>query len=162
MNLQDLQNTHPCKNIDSIIVSYTNPNFYPRVPAFDAFQSVAERDMKKLYDITRDRKDFNIRKQEEMAIKQIMENKNIIIKMAYKGGKVVIMDSSTYREIALSIRKLTLDPTDIFKASMKERIEEGVAIGAFTERQAKFLCPEHPTHAIFHRLSKIHNEFTPR
>lgn len=89
--------------------------------------------------------------------------------MADKGGKVVILESNMYKKMVLEIledhiteRKFSFDPTSSFMTSLKKIIAEGVSIGAFSGRQGRFHCPQHPLHAISHGLPKVHfrNGFT--
>lgn len=51
MDLHELSTPYPSKSIQSIDITYKNPDFYPinaRIPALDLFQSMMERDLKTL------------------------------------------------------------------------------------------------------------------
>lgn len=62
-----------------------------------------ERDLRKLHETTNKDSRSNLNHRESVALDNLKHRKNIIIKMADKGGKVVILDKEIYRNLAMDI-----------------------------------------------------------
>lgn len=162
---------------ENVNVKYTNPTFYPpksRVPALDVFQSRVENDLVSLK--RKNTKQMsshnlhhnNLSREHRKALTAIRDNPYLVVKRADKGGSVVVFDKGLYRQLALdsltdtsTYRLLTTDPSTVFRDKLEVLLSEGVAIGAITEKEKRYLCPAFPIIAIFHGLPKLHKEVFP-
>ncbi|CAJ0942722.1 unnamed protein product [Ranitomeya imitator] len=118
-----------------------------RADCMNRFQEVIERELKQLkIRDTASNTTNNLTKKQRNIIKEIQDMKDITIKMSDKGGVVVIMDSSQYRNGILDLlsddttyRKLKSDPTFIYKTKMDNVIQDGLSLGVISSKQAEFL-----------------------
>ncbi|KAM9296686.1 uncharacterized protein PAF06_017613 [Gastrophryne carolinensis] len=107
----------------------------------------------------------NITKEEQKAISTLKENKDIIIKPADKGGAIVIMNTSDYKQEAyrqlsntLHYAKLQEDPTDIYA---KELLKLLKGLPSRIRDSVLQLIPEDPKVACFYMLPKVHKPGNP-
>ncbi|XP_075142257.1 metabotropic glutamate receptor 3-like [Leptodactylus fuscus] len=152
-------------------VNIRNPDYYPlsaRVPVLDHFQTAVESDLIKLHHTSADKRSHNLTKQEKDSLKFLQQRDDIVIRMADKGGKVVIMNSTDYNSSVLTIlqdtntcKKLSSDPTHIFSNKLFHLLQEGVSLGIFTEKEFDYLYVREPIIPIFHGLPKIHKDTLP-
>lgn len=103
----------------------------------------------------------------KMSLHSFQNDSSIIIKNADKGGAVVVMDASAYREEALrqlsdkdTYCELKGDPTDAFKKELSSLLDRAVSAGNLSSRDKEMLVPESPIMPIFHHLPKLHRTYT--
>ncbi|XP_056410173.1 uncharacterized protein LOC130340502 [Hyla sarda] len=143
-----------------------NPGFYPvasRSEALDRFQELVERDLVKLNEqVSRNNAYDNLNKNERIALKELSENKSIVIRNADKGGNIIVLDSGLYKQLnedmlldTSTYRKLRNDPTKMYQMEFKKILEEGVALGAINKKLEEYLFVENPVTPVFHSLPKI-------
>uniref|UniRef100_A0A803KCU3 Reverse transcriptase domain-containing protein n=1 Tax=Xenopus tropicalis TaxID=8364 RepID=A0A803KCU3_XENTR len=109
----------------------------------------------------------NLTRSEREAMRSLAQNPNIIIRPADKGGGVVILDYSNYRQEILNqladtgtYRKLDKDPTWIFKRQIDASLNLGLTSGFIDMDVFNFLTNRHPICPILYTLPKIHKNLT--
>ena len=102
----------------------------------------------------------NIKKTEEIAIKQLKENKNIVIKEADKGGSVIVMDNEFYRA---KLEEHLSDPETYRKIegnipNIHKKIEEllNQYQDHLTEKEIEYLHNFESKNSIIYGLPKVH------
>lgn len=110
----------------------------------------------------------NCTRAETEVIKNLEKDKKIVIKSSDKGGNIVILDFTQYRQMCinqLSIHScyevLHRDPTDIFLNELKPIIIEAKSRGLIDAAEMEFLLPHYPRIATFYCLPKIHKGVNP-
>ncbi|CAH2299139.1 Hypothetical predicted protein, partial [Pelobates cultripes] len=105
----------------------------------------------------------NLTRKERKALKALMQDKNIIIKAADKGGGVVIMNSQDYtnenRRLLSDTNtylKLKQIPRLLFMDELVELINMGKERGILSKRESDHILCKHPKLAVFYHLPKIH------
>ncbi|CAJ0925197.1 unnamed protein product [Ranitomeya imitator] len=105
----------------------------------------------------------NLPQAEHSALKTLMEDKDIVIKGADKGGAIVVMDYSFYRaEILLQLsnrdiyRPLAIDPTPRIRNKIAGILEEALLTQIIDKKTKDFLTNEFPIIPVFYVLPKIH------
>lgn len=105
----------------------------------------------------------NISNKERAALKKRMDNKNIIIKNADKGGGIVILNQSDYLEEANRIlsdknyyQPLKSDPSKQFHEQYMHLITQAYQNKILNKKELKFLDTKSPITPIFYNLPKIH------
>ena len=110
----------------------------------------------------------NLNKQEDKALKDLMERTDIIICNADKGGAVVIMDVKDYMKEAerqlLDInfyKKLPENPTSMHAELINNAIEQLKNRNLIPEKVAQGLKVSNPRTPLFYLLPKIHKTNNP-
>ncbi len=105
----------------------------------------------------------NLTKKERLAIKELSQNKSIIIKKADKGSSVVIMNTEDYiaeghRQLSDGkfYQKVDHDLTDEHNAQVKDKVMDMFNKGEITLETVEFFIHENPRTAQFYLLPKIH------
>ncbi|CAJ0943660.1 unnamed protein product [Ranitomeya imitator] len=139
-------------------------------PPIETFIGLIEREASEFYkQIIRGNFIFqsNLEPAEFTALKTLMDDKDIIIKPADKGGAIVIMDYSFYRSEILSQLSnrevyLPLDnnPTSIVKEKIAFVLENALASHIIDRKTKDFLTKEYPIIPVFYVLPKIHKNMT--
>lgn len=150
-----------------------NKDFYPfqsRPPTLDLLQDRVKNDLIGLHRDSEDKTygSINITKREKMALKELKNNKNLIIRAADKGGAVVIMNAQKYIKINMEMlsdtstyQPLPYDPTKEYQTILKGLLERGVYMGVYDEKVAEKLFVPYPVVPLFHSLPKFHKELFP-
>ncbi|XP_041446093.1 uncharacterized protein LOC121403011 [Xenopus laevis] len=93
----------------------------------------------------------NLSKDERKALKDLCDNKDIIIKSADKGGAVVVLDYAYYRQEILQqlsdascYQPVMFDPTSKFQLQLKKLLDMAVTHGWILEETRDYLYVEHP------------------
>uniref|UniRef100_A0A803K2I9 Reverse transcriptase domain-containing protein n=1 Tax=Xenopus tropicalis TaxID=8364 RepID=A0A803K2I9_XENTR len=147
-------------------------DFYPlhcRGSVVDRFQELIEKELLSLKMETRSQfTGFNLTSQEKAALKQLQDDKSIVIKNADKGGMVVVLDSETYKNEAMrqlndnsTYQPLSTDPTIEFTKNLVELVNDAYKSGLFNERIRDYLIPTSPRVPLFHHLPKVHKSERP-
>ena len=96
------------------------------------------------------------------------EYRNLTVKGADRGGKIVIMDTADYIEhceLLLNYRefseKLDANPTLIYTEEVKQKIDVMLKNNYITKREYNYLTEnlENPQTPLFYGLPKIHKTF---
>uniref|UniRef100_A0A803J6V2 Reverse transcriptase domain-containing protein n=1 Tax=Xenopus tropicalis TaxID=8364 RepID=A0A803J6V2_XENTR len=105
----------------------------------------------------------NLTRAEREAMKSLAQNPNIIIRPADKGGGVVVLNYSDYRQEILNqlsdlttYKKLDRDPTWGFKKQIDSSLHLGLSNGFIDTDAFNFLTKEYPVCPILYTLPKIH------
>ena len=107
-------------------------------------------------------------KDERLKLRYLSENRNLTIKAADKGGKIVIMDTADYIEhceLLLNDRefyeKLDANPTLIYTKEVKQKIDDMLKNSYITKQEYNYLTEnlEIPRTPLFYGLPKIHKIF---
>lgn len=131
--------------------------------SLEVFQERVEKDLVKFYSsIEHTRPGNNLNIPERIALRELSDTHDIVIRQADKGGAIIIMDSEIYRQENLKLlsdsntyRRLTSNPTFEFRTVLSRHIERGIISGVLNRKQADFLICE------FHSLHKIHKPGFP-
>ncbi|CAJ0939379.1 unnamed protein product [Ranitomeya imitator] len=109
----------------------------------------------------------NLEPAEFTALKALMDDREIIIKPADKGGAIVVMDYSYYRSEILSQLSnrevyLPLDnnPTLLIKERISSVLEKALALHIIDRKTKEFLTKDYPIIPVFYVLPKIHKNIT--
>lgn len=101
-------------------------------------------------------------------LKDLATDTSVVIKPADKGGGIVILDATTYRDEALrqlndvsSYKKISFDPTRSILNLVRIMIHEALSLDYITKDLADFLLIEHPRVPLFYLLPKIHKPGFP-
>uniref|UniRef100_A0A8C5PYY2 Reverse transcriptase domain-containing protein n=1 Tax=Leptobrachium leishanense TaxID=445787 RepID=A0A8C5PYY2_9ANUR len=105
----------------------------------------------------------NFTKEEYDALQDLSSDSTIAIRPADKGGAVVVMDYTYYRNEILQqlsdstiYRRLTHDPTKEYSDKIASLVEMGLQAGYITDSIATFLVVKHPITPVLYTLPKIH------
>ncbi len=109
----------------------------------------------------------NLTRKERLPIKELSQNKSIIIKKADMGSSVVIMNTDDYiaeghRQLSDSkfYRKVDHDLMDEHNARVKDRVMDMFHKGEITLEAVEFWIHDNPRTAQFYLLSKIHKSLS--
>lgn len=136
-------------------------------PTLEVFKKMVIHDMEAKFFNNRQRqqKRSNLTKSETLALKELSNNTDIIIKKADKGGSIVIQDKSAY--IAEAHRQLTAphtylplskDPTNDLKRIIDTVLQEAVEEGTISSSTAQTLITRNPRVPVLYLLPKIHKD----
>jgi hypothetical protein len=110
----------------------------------------------------------NITKGESQALTNLMNNDQIVIKMADKGSATVVLNRIDYlkeghRQLSdtKAYRVLESDPTEQFRREINNVIEEMYQSGEIDERVRQYLIEPTSKAARLYFLPKIHKGITP-
>uniref|UniRef100_A0A8C5Q3U3 Reverse transcriptase domain-containing protein n=1 Tax=Leptobrachium leishanense TaxID=445787 RepID=A0A8C5Q3U3_9ANUR len=138
-------------------------NFYPRSMLSNEINAFEQVVLKEIEGLKWSKNSSNLTKREYLALKELNQDNDIIIKPADKGGGLVIMTKQFYEEEALRILKdertyqtLNHDPTLRMKKLFTEYLNEGRDMGILNNKEYEYLTPEYPIMPIFYFLPKIH------
>uniref|UniRef100_A0A803K2L1 Reverse transcriptase domain-containing protein n=1 Tax=Xenopus tropicalis TaxID=8364 RepID=A0A803K2L1_XENTR len=142
-------------------------DFYPvhcRSSSIDRFQELIENKLLILKAETRDLYTCsNLSVDEKAALKQLREDGSLVVKNADKGGMVVVLDSTTYKDEAMrqlndssTYQVLLGDPTGAFTEILTTLVHGAFKCGLFTEKIRDYLIPASPQIPLFHHLPKVH------
>uniref|UniRef100_A0A8C5MP74 Reverse transcriptase domain-containing protein n=1 Tax=Leptobrachium leishanense TaxID=445787 RepID=A0A8C5MP74_9ANUR len=128
------------------------------------FEKMVTQDIEK---IKGNNKRNNLTANENKALRQLAEDKDIIVKPADKGGGTVILSTKYYEEEAYRIlndhttyKKLKGDPTAETKEKFDEFLDRGYALGIINNNEYKYMKINHPRRPVFYHLPKIHKNPT--
>jgi hypothetical protein len=132
-------------------------------PFLDAFITAVDSDI--MHGITR--KTYrNISADENKALHDLKNNRNIIIKEADKGSAVVIQDREQYiQECSRQLNdtkyytKLESDPTPSFTKDVDKALKKAVTVGLIDNDMKNALRPKNTKPGRFYTLPKIHKQF---
>uniref|UniRef100_A0A8C5R1Q4 Reverse transcriptase domain-containing protein n=1 Tax=Leptobrachium leishanense TaxID=445787 RepID=A0A8C5R1Q4_9ANUR len=110
----------------------------------------------------------NITKNEFQALKNLGDDKEIVIKKADKGGNIVVLGLEQYKKMVLTILEdsttysvLTCNPTTRFSAELTLILMDAHSSGVISDKEYDFMKPISPTLATFYALPKIHKKIQP-
>lgn len=113
---------------------------------------------------------YNLSKQQSLSMEALAADKSITIKPADKGGGLVVLDSTTYKqEITRQLndenfyKKIDQDLTLTIQKQIRVVLSEGLALDYINKDLFDFLYVEFPQVPVFYILPKIHKPgFPPR
>uniref|UniRef100_A0A8C5WH29 Reverse transcriptase domain-containing protein n=1 Tax=Leptobrachium leishanense TaxID=445787 RepID=A0A8C5WH29_9ANUR len=163
--LMDLleENEEPSMEINRKFKNKSNytPSF-SEFSSIDLFVKLVSEEITKL-EITPWKKEQNLSRNERTALRELKNEKSIEIKASDKGGNIVIMSKSKYRDMCLQIINdpegytlLTFNPTDKYLQELDKLLQKGVTDGHITEELKKSLLPLRPTTPTLYSLPKVH------
>ncbi|XP_043935483.1 AP-1 complex subunit gamma-1 [Protopterus annectens] len=107
----------------------------------------------------------NLNRQECEALKQLQQNRNIVITSADKGGGIVVMDYLKYKAEALKqlsqtqfYLKMVVDPTPNFKTDIDSFIDLAVEEDIITPQVANQLKVSEPMPQYLYLIPKTHKD----
>ncbi|CAH2301337.1 Hypothetical predicted protein, partial [Pelobates cultripes] len=107
----------------------------------------------------------NLTPGEKIALMDLRQDPNIIIRSSDKGGATVIQSYDNYRiEVyrqlndTLTYARLTFDPTKKFQMRIQNHIDLGKQMEYLDLKTAQFLFVEYPRHPVLYTLPKIHKD----
>ncbi|KAM4031683.1 uncharacterized protein ACNLHF_019104 isoform 1-T2 [Anomaloglossus baeobatrachus] len=105
----------------------------------------------------------NYTPEEDTAIRELQNNKSIIIKPADKGGSIVILDktyylSEIYRQLRDNSTYLPVprDPTPQIRERIRDTVDYHLSQGTIDKKLAEYLIKSNPVTPVFYVLPKIH------
>uniref|UniRef100_A0A8C5WFM7 Reverse transcriptase domain-containing protein n=1 Tax=Leptobrachium leishanense TaxID=445787 RepID=A0A8C5WFM7_9ANUR len=105
----------------------------------------------------------NLSQAEQLALKELQDVRNIVIKQSDKGGNLVIMNRDEYVAMCMvhlndndGYRKLGCDPTQLFTRDLQTLLTQGVQLKLISDDNFKFLLPKYPTIPTLYCLPKTH------
>uniref|UniRef100_A0A8C5LZ44 Helix-turn-helix domain-containing protein n=1 Tax=Leptobrachium leishanense TaxID=445787 RepID=A0A8C5LZ44_9ANUR len=105
----------------------------------------------------------NLSQNEQLALNELQDVCNIVIKQSDKGGNLVIMDRNDYIAMCMlhlndkdGYRKLESDPTLVFTKGLETLLTLGVQSKLISDDNHKFLLLKYPTIPTLYCLPKIH------
>uniref|UniRef100_A0A8C5QJ44 Reverse transcriptase domain-containing protein n=1 Tax=Leptobrachium leishanense TaxID=445787 RepID=A0A8C5QJ44_9ANUR len=139
--------------------------FYPKSlisQEISTFEQMVMTDLGKLKTST---KRDNLTKKEKGALKELASNETMEIKPADKGGGIVIMTATYYKDEANRIlgdtgtyRRLNKNPSKDIQQKFDEYLEQGHTLGILNNHEFKYLKVTHPRTPVFYFLPKIHKD----
>lgn len=136
------------------------------IGALDTFKKMVLHDLEvNFFKKRTGKREYNLTKDENRALKELSNNPSLIIKKADKGGGIVVMDRDKYIAEALrqladesTYRKLSKDPTPELSQLIGTCLQEAMEDGLINEDTKKVLLPKEPRTPILYLLPKIHKD----
>lgn len=126
------------------------------------FCRLVEQDVMRTCSVSKE-KSYNLSLNEKKALTELMNDPNIIIKPADKGGAIVVQDKTKYQHEILSqlqnsrfYKKLPSDPTSHYQSEVFSFLENAKTQGWISQSDFNFLYCQHPIRPVFYTLPKIH------
>lgn len=105
----------------------------------------------------------NLLESEKKALIELMNNDNLVIRNADKGGAVVVQDKTAYvteiqRQLSDSdvYKCLRSDPTLKFSEELKLILKKACREGQISVDECKYMTPANPRRPVMYTLPKIH------
>lgn len=123
-----------------------NESFYTvqsRTESLEVFQECVEEDLVQLYSSTQHTQPkYNLSSRKRIALRELTEIPDIIIRKADKGGAINVLDKEIYRSENLRLlsdtstyRCLATDPTLDFRKILLKLIEKGTTCGVLNRKK---------------------------
>ena len=135
---------------------------------FDNYRKLTQQEIMTELNVSPNYKRFNLTKKERKAIKLLAQNTDIVIKLADKGGAIVIQDKTNYIvecQHQLSnethYQELDYDPTTDLNNKILKTLKTAVNLEDITEEEALYLFRDNPRTSNFYTLPKIHKKNNP-
>lgn len=149
-----------------------NLYFYPiqsRTNSLDKFQECVMCDLIDLHHkIDSSHVSDNLNKRKRIALKELENNKDIVVRLADKRGNIVVLDAGLYCMLNTAMLSdtstywlLDVYPINLFQSTLTRIIDGGVSLGIIDDKQADYLVPTSPQIAVFHSFPKIHKGWFP-
>ena len=110
----------------------------------------------------------NLPQKQLQAMRNLHNNRNIIIKPADKGGSIVIMNTTDYIQEAKRqlfnpehYKPVTSDPTTTYNKYIHHLIDQAWRLGIINDTTKESLQTKNPRISTFHMLPKIHKPGNP-
>ncbi|CAJ0945806.1 unnamed protein product [Ranitomeya imitator] len=110
----------------------------------------------------------NLSREEMLSLNNLEKDQSITIKPSDKGGNIVVMDTSEYRSLCMSLlgdasgyEVLPQNPSNTIMNELRSMVNEGFKMGVIDKNEKEFLTPLHPVMATFYCLPKVHKGINP-
>uniref|UniRef100_A0A8C5M7U7 Reverse transcriptase domain-containing protein n=1 Tax=Leptobrachium leishanense TaxID=445787 RepID=A0A8C5M7U7_9ANUR len=138
-------------------------HFYPRhliSKEITTFETMVLDEMEKI----QPKKSHNLTKEEKEALKELADDKTIVIKPADKGGGgIVIQNREDYHEESSRIlndigvyQRIPHNPLEGIKKKFDDFIRKGEEREFLNDKETDYLTVKHPRIPVFYHLPKIH------
>ncbi|XP_075053840.1 multidrug and toxin extrusion protein 1-like [Mixophyes fleayi] len=128
----------------------------------ETFENLVKEDLRR---IKRDKRTLNLSKKEREALKNLKENKKIVIKPADKGGSVVIQDVDQYHQEVMrqlgdenTYEILKTDPSIRIMEKLQTSVDLNMRKGVISKEIKDYLIVQNPSIPVFYILPKIHKD----
>ena len=108
----------------------------------------------------------NISKDQNKALNDLRNNRDIVIKEADKGSSIVVQDRELYvQECTRQLdnrahyKKLSKDPTSTFSKAVVKALDKAYQVGLIDSEMNLALRPKNPKPGRFYTLPKVHKPF---
>lgn len=98
----------------------------------------------------------NLTKKEKTALKSLRDNHELMVKLADKGGNIVIMENHQYQEMCENIlqndtwyKKISIATIEKYNKDFYALIDEGFTNGAISRETWEFIRTIHPHSPTF-------------
>lgn len=105
---------------------------------------------------------------ENLALKALKDNTNVIIRPSDKGDSEVVLDRGLFVKLVYDMlgdtnfcHKLTSDPTTQVRAALECLLAEGVTLGIIDNKRKEHLLVKDPICSLFHALPKTYKQVFP-
>uniref|UniRef100_A0A803J6A3 Uncharacterized protein n=1 Tax=Xenopus tropicalis TaxID=8364 RepID=A0A803J6A3_XENTR len=163
--LEDLQSGGEGVNDKSIGSYKKQSEFTPNITAYSHIDAFVNLVTTKIEKIKTKNPAGNLNPDLIKALDELRSCDSIEIKPADKGGNVVLMDKTDYKNMVLdllmdknSYEILKRDPTLCYLDTLRVLLEEGKYEGIISKQDFTFMYNQHPTIATFYCLPKIQKQ----
>lgn len=145
--------------------TFIPPKF--RNSSVDTYCRLVERD---IYTVLKNKADYkvadNLDREQRDELRNLKEDKSLVIQSADKGGAIVIMDRTQYdqeirNQLANTVfyKKLECNPTKTFQRRIDDLLNSLFQQDMITKQEKTFMTVEFPITPVFYILPKIHKTF---
>ncbi|CAH2284022.1 Hypothetical predicted protein, partial [Pelobates cultripes] len=164
---EESNETDPSKYTDLKLKSKFTP-YLGNYRNIDLFLETMKNEIDKIDNRSLDfHPNMNLSSREQVALKSLRNNTEIILKPADKGGNIVMMDITDYVTMVLKVLEdentykiLKSDPTNDFLIKYREILDRGRSRGLLSGDEYAFIFNCHPRIATFYCLPKVHKSMT--
>ncbi|XP_069508487.1 uncharacterized protein [Ambystoma mexicanum] len=150
------------------VPSSFNPRENETPASIITFERCVKKEMTKLQD-ARENQRPNISTEEHKALRSLSNNKQIVIKMADKGGGIVVQNLNQYKNMVnclldaiTNYKKVKKHPTTDIKTKIQETARFVFEHGWISDKKETFLTTSEGRTLAFYALPKIHkNQLHP-
>lgn len=121
------------------------------------------KDLITLCDKPQKHKHYNLTEAENQSLKHLMENTQITIRQADKGGSVVVQNKVDYIKEAdwlladtETYLKLRTNPLPVYQQELESLVYEAWENGVLTKKKRQFMLPPEYSTPHFYHLPKVH------
>lgn len=133
---------------------------YCRLVEQDVFSTLRKKRQYKVYN--------NMSKLERDALKELNNDKTVVVRPADKGGAIILQNTADYeQEIYRQLgdthfyRKLSNDPTKTFLTLVHNKLQFWFDKGEINKSEFGFMKNEFPVTPVIYTLPKVHKSHTP-
>lgn len=163
-NIQDTQD-HSVETLSSTTKFKPKSTFFPLStnPSLLAFTKKVDYDVQRLFATPNPTPRKNLTIPEQQALRDLQQNKEIVIKKADKGGATVVWHYDKYlREAQRQLHnteyytELSSNPLPTMQKELNTLLTRAKLAGWITEKEYAFMHNEHAVISTFYMLPKVH------